>query len=274
MLPEVQKLNQWRSVRLALAVHRRASADDVGTLAPAVTHAAFLSLFPILLLALSAVGFLLAGHPDRVREWVDAITGAIPGLADLVGRNLKAAVDGRIATGLVGLLGVMWAASGLANALQHALGVVFRSKGGSALRRRSRSLAIMGGLGVVGLASIALTSWAVALVWSGVVVGVAVDLGFFLLAYRGLTPGGPSFRRHLPGAVVMAVAWTALKVAGSWYAIRVVGRATALYGTVGAVFGLLAILSLASRAFLYGAELSAVLAEDAPPADPGDSRDG
>ncbi len=265
MLPEVQKLSEWRWARLALAVHRRASVDGVGTLAPAVTHAAFLSLFPMLLLALSVVGFLLDGHPDRVREWVHAITGTIPGLGDVVGRNLKAAVDGRVATGLVGLAGAVWAGSGLANALQHALGVVFRSKGGGAVRRRLRALAIMGCLGVAGIASIAITSAAVGVQWLGVVLGVALDLGFFLLAYRYLTPGkGSTFRDHLPGAVVMAAAWTALKVAGSWYAVRVVGRATALYGTVGAVFGLLAILSLATRAFLYGAELSAALSEEDP----------
>jgi uncharacterized BrkB/YihY/UPF0761 family membrane protein len=137
-----------------------------------------------------------------------------------------------------------------------------------AVRRRVRALATMAALGLLGLWSTALTGLATG--WSGgiafrllgIALGAVVDLGFFLVTYRSLTPrGGPALRDHLPGAVAMAVGWSGLKVAGSWYGVRVVARARALYGTVGAVFGLLALLSLAVRFFLYGAELSAVQLE-------------
>jgi hypothetical protein len=61
--------------------------------------------------------------------------------------------------------------------------------------------------------------------------------------------------------VVAAVGWTVLKLLGTWYVTRVVGNATAVYGTFGTVVGVLALLYLASRVFLYGAELNAVLLE-------------
>lgn len=272
MLPRVGKLTEGRGFKLLVAVHRRGGADGAGTLGAALTYQTFLSLFPLVLLGLSAVGFLLAGNTAQQADWTRRFTGAIPGLASLVGRNLKAAVDGRFGTGALGLIGVAWTGGALSSAAAGALGRIFRTPPASgtadAVRRRARALATMAGLGLLGLASTVLTGLATG--WSGnpalrllgIALGVAVDLGFFLVAYRSLTPpGGPAFRDHLPGAVAMTAGWTGLKVAGSWYAVRVVARARALYGTVGAVFGLLAVLSLAVRLFLYGAELSAVLLE-------------
>lgn len=261
-----------RGTRLALTVHRRASEDSVGTLSAALTYSAFLSLFPLILLGLSAIGFLLAGDRAAQREWVERLTGTIPGLGPLVGRNIVAVIDGRAATGVVGLLGAAWTATGLGQAAQHALGLIFRTASRGGVRRRLRSFATTTGLGVLALASIALTGlaagWrgagavAVVLRALGIAAGVVIDLGFFLVAYRSLTPGrGPVLLEHLPGAALTTVGWTALKLAGSLYTLRVVGRTTALYGTVGAVFGLLAVLHVATRLFLYGAELSAVLIE-------------
>lgn len=269
--PPMTRLTERAAVRLPAAVHKRAKDDGVGTLSAALTCQAFLSLLPLTLLGLSVVGFLLAGHPGAREEWADRLAGAIPGLQPLIGRNLGAVVDGRFATGLIGLVGVVWGASGLAAMATHALGRVFRTETGSAVRIRLRALATMVALGVLGLASVAITS--VAAGWSaggvagtalrvaGIALGLAVDAGFFLVAYQVLTPGrGPLVRGHLPGALLMAAGWTMLKVAGSWYSTGVVANATALYGAVGAVFGLLAILNLSARLFLYGAELSAVLA--------------
>jgi membrane protein len=258
--------------RLLLAVHERGSHDSLGVLSSSLTYTAFLSLFPLLLLSLSVLGFVLAGNPTLKGDWVTRLTGSIPGLSSLVGRNVQAIVDGRVGTGIVGLIGAAWAASSLIGAAEHALSTIFRTPQAGLVRRHLRSLGLMAGLGILAAASTLVTSFVTAWRGGGVagdvfrvlggVGGVGLDLGFFLIAYRTLTPaGGPHLRAHLPGAILMTAGWTLLKVAGSWYAVRVVAHATALYGTVGAVFGLIAILSIAVRVFLYGAELSAVLLE-------------
>jgi hypothetical protein len=62
-----------------------------------------------------------------------------------------------------------------------------------------------------------------------------------------------------------------LKLAGTWYVTRVVSGATAVYGTFGTVVGVLAIIALASKVFLYGAELNAVLIEERGKAPVGDA---
>ena len=49
-------------------------------------------------------------------------------------------------------------------------------------------------------------------------------------------------RAHLPGAIVFTVAWLALTAIGGIVFASVIQRSTALYGTIGAIFGLLAFL--------------------------------
>jgi YihY family inner membrane protein len=262
----VTRTGLWR---LALAVHRRASADDVATLSGALTYQAFLSLLPLAILGLSVTGFVLAGDPARRAEVVDAFARAIPGLGPLIERNVRAAVEGRFVTGIVGLAGLAWRGSALADQAALALARVFRTERPGLVRRRLAALVRVALLGTLGLATVVLTGLAtVALTGEaarravGVLLAAGADLAFFLLSYRALSgPNAPPLRGHLPGALLMTAGWTSLKVGGSWFVVIVVGRATALYGTVGAVFGLFAILAVAAKLFLYGAELSATLAE-------------
>ena len=93
----------------------------------------------------------------------------------------------------------------------------------------------------------------------------AMEFGLFLLAYAVLTPGTIGWRSHLPGAAVMTIGWGLFKLAGGLLLAYYVSRATLLYGTIGAVVGLLLFLRLASGLFVFGAELSAVLRDRARP---------
>src|SRR5207247_10512709 len=95
---------------------------------------------------------------------------------------------------------------------------------------------------------------------AALVVAYGLDVVLVLVSYRVLTAGwGPPFSKLWPGALLAAGGWTALKVAGAWYASRTVAHASQVYGTFGAVVGALTLLYLASRLFLYGAELHVVL---------------
>ena len=57
---------------------------------------------------------------------------------------------------------------------------------------------------------------------------------------------------------------------GSFYVQQVVARATAVYGAIAAVIGLLAVLSLGANAYVYGAVLSSVLGDERDEAASGD----
>lgn len=253
-----------------VAVLRRSSEDDVGTLSSALALQAFLSILPLVLLGASVVGFLVANDPVRRADWTHRLTGTIPGLESLIGRNLGAAVNGRYTAGVVALGLLVWRGSALTGAATHMLGRIFGTEQRGLVKRRLRALAAVGSLGLCGLASAALTVVATSLGTGpvlavlGVLVAALADFVFFLIAYRELTPGGPRLGTHVPGAEFVTICWTVLKVAGSWLAATAVSHASALYGTAGTVFGVLAVLMLGSRCFLYGAELSAALVDQEP----------
>jgi len=66
---------------------------------------------------------------------------------------------------------------------------------------------------------------------------------------------------HLPGAAVMTIGWVLFKLIGGVFVARYLSRATLLYGSIGAIVVLLLLLRFASSLFVYGAELSAIVAE-------------
>lgn len=261
-------------MRIARAVGRRAGEDAGGELADALTYHAFLALFPLLLLAVSVIGFLLSRNPSAEGDWVGRLSGSIPGLGPLIDRNLRAVADGRAGAGTVGLVWLLWAGLGLVESGRNTLSrILRRARASNVVSKKLRSVAALGGLGMMALASMTATGLlaglgggsglGIAVRAFGILAAAGVDAGFFLVLYRVLAPGrGPAFREMLPGAIVMTVGWTGLKLAGTWYGIRVVAKATAVYGTFGAVIGVLALLGIASRLFVYGAELDMVLAEE------------
>lgn len=261
-------------VRRAKAVVRRFSEDGGNNMAAAVAYYGFLSLFPLLLLALSFIGFVLAGDVRGQSEWVDRLTEGIPGLGQIVGQNIRAVVQARGAVGVIALAGLAWSGTGIVSAAGTALNRIFRVPGyGSLVRQTLWRFGTLAALGSLGLLSVAITGSVAAIEASGVLsvllgvgvvlVGLALDFGLFMLSYRLLTQRrGPPFGKLWVGAAFAAVAWTVLKLGGSWYATRVVGGATAVYGTFAAVVGVLVLLHLSARVLLYGAEIDAVLIEE------------
>ena len=256
-----------RRVPVAL---RRFRDDDLGAMSAALTYQAFLSLFPLMLLALAIAGFLLAGDPA---EWLRRFFGAVPGIGPMLDRNLEPIVRARGGLTVLALAGVVWTSSALLDRASDVLERIFRISDPNTLRRRARSLLTMLILGVVLLAALVL-SGAVAAIrvpgWADVpmrIVGFAavavVEFGFFLASYRVLLPRtGPRLRAHVPGAIFMTVGWELLKLVGGLLVVYVVTRASALYGTIGGVFGVLVFLRVASSLYLLGAELSAILDEE------------
>ena len=267
-------LKDSRILRLASAVHRRYGEDSAGYLASAVAYHAFLSLFPLMLLGLAVVGFLLANDAHAQAEWVDRLSQSVPGLQDLIGDSLRVVVRQRTGAGLIALIGLAWTGIGLVEAAGHALGKVFRvPEYGSFLRKKLWSIGSLLALGLLALVATGLTGLAasfnlegaiaVVLAVGAMALGFVLDFGVFLLGYRILIQRrGPPLRRLWKGALLAAAGWTVLKLVGAWLVGRVVANAAAVYGSFAAVIGVLFLLHLGSRLFLYGAELNAVLIEE------------
>jgi membrane protein len=265
----VSRIKEASPVRIALAVQKRYGEAGAGMAASAVAFAGFFSLFPLLLLAASAVGFALAGDPAAQAEWTRRLANVIPGIGGLVGDNLSGLVEHRTTTGLAGVAGLAWSGTGIVRAEGQGLARLFGVDMPGGLLRSNiwalRTLLVLGvaWAGSTGLAA-ALGSLAHGSIQAlGVGVGaLAADTGALLLTYRLLVPGlRPGWRHLVPGTVFAAVGWTTLKLAGAWYVVRTVSNARAVYGTFAAAIGALALLALGARFLMYGAALNAVLIE-------------
>jgi membrane protein len=271
----IERLKQNRVVRFVMSVTKHYGNDSGPYLAASITYYGFLSLFPLLLLALAFIGFFLAHNPATQAEWANRLSKSLPGLAPLVGRSIESAVRRRRTAGIVGIVGLLWSGLGAIQAAGFALSKIFRrpdiGKEGF-FKVKARAIASTALLGLIAIASAGFVAGAAGIraggfagyLWRTLafIFGFVLDFFLFAAAYRLLTKGwGPKFSQLWRGALLGAAGWTLLKLFGAWYAVRTASHATAVYGTFASVVGVLLILYLASQLFLYGAELNAVLME-------------
>lgn len=269
----VERVKRLPVVRVVVAVQQRYGEEGAGLLASAITYQAFFSLFPLILVGFSVLGYIL-DDPDEQRRFIESAAGSIPGIQPLLGDSLDALVNTRAATGIIGLLGLAWTGTQIVRVSGRALTQVFNIdlEDDNFIKQNAWAIGSLLALGLLAAAAIGVSfvgsnlpeGNAISTVLL-VLVGAVVDVGLFLAAYRILTRGsGPSFRALLPGALFAAVGWTVLKLIGSWYARRTVGDAQAVYGTFAAAIGILVMLSFGARLFMYGAILTVVRMREQP----------
>jgi len=276
-----------RFIVLARDVHGRSRAVAVDQLAAGTAYFAFLALVPLLLLATAVAGFVL-DDVDSQRSVAAAITSALPGLEAAVEPDgaldtlLETLVRRRGELGLIGAASLLIVALRLAASLMAGVELAFGAERATGLAARGRQLAALVALGVVVLVGSATSGLASGLLpWlPGALLrvvtfglGAAGDVALFLVAYRVLLAPGAlatagassgasvrSWRPHLPGALLGAAGWGALKLLGATLVAIRLQSAGAVYGTLAGVATVLVLLYLMARLFLTGAVLSAVLA--------------
>lgn len=231
-----------------------------GYLASSVTLAAFLSLFPLLLLATAVVGFFSADDAtlaaDATREL--GLSGAA---ATVVTGAIVAAEENRGTASVVGAVGLVPSALGVVAALQYAYDSVWQVKG-RGLKDKLYGLAWLVGAVLLFSTSFVLSTAVRFLpgpVWPfGILLGLLVGVALFLWTSQVLVNLDVPWRALLPGAIVAAVGFEILKALGGIYVPRVVSQSSELYGSIGVVFAILAWLFLFSRLLVYSAVLNVV----------------
>lgn len=264
----IRRLEGSPGVRQVLAVQRRFSDDLAGVFAGAITYQAFLSIFPLLLLAASILGFLLDDLAVRER-WLREISETVPGLQTLMGDTFEILVRSRRGSGIIGVVGLAWTGTGVVKVAGHSLTVIKRIPHHEAIVHRIGwafgAMIALGALAASGLTVTVLGSVLPSDPLTRTVIfvaGAAFDVLLFLVAYRVLSPGaGPTFPELWPGALVGGGILTLLKNGGAWLAARTLVNAETVYGPFAATVGVLVLLSLAVRAFLYGAVINVIRTE-------------
>jgi uncharacterized BrkB/YihY/UPF0761 family membrane protein len=88
---------------------------------------------------------------------------------------------------------------------------------------------------------------------------LVINTGFYLAAFRVLTPRAVTSRPLMPGAVLGAVTFTFLTTIGTGLIVHQLKHTTATYGALASVIGVVTYLLLLAKTSIYAAELNPVL---------------
>ena len=255
--------SRWPWLRLLVDVKARFDELHGGYLASAVTLAAFLSIFPLLLVVSAGIGFFASGHTDLAHDVITAL-GLSGDAADIVTDAIATAEENRTAASVIGLVGMLWTGLGLVAALNYAYDSVWQVRG-RGLRDKLFGLAWLVGAGVLFLGSLAVTATVAVLpaflAPLNLLGGLALGTGLFLWSSAVLCNRSVGWRSLLPGALLAAAGFELLKALGSFLLPRIVAHSSALYGSIGTVFAVLAWLFLFGRLVVFASVLNVVLWE-------------
>ena len=259
MLDWIRERFPWMAT--PLAVHQRVGDVGGGPLASSIALAGFLSIFPLLLVGIAVLGFVTHGTTDFPAEVVEEL-GLTGRAAEQVLDVLHTAEESRRTASIVGFAGLLWAGLGVVGTLEQALDATWQVKGRPGWQAKLVDLAWLAGAGVLFLASMALGPTAAALPGPAVVptvlLGLVIDAVLLVWMFRALTAVSVPWSDHLPGAILGAVGLEVLKLAGGVYIPRAVASASALYGSLGVVFAILAWLALSARLIVYASAYNVV----------------
>ncbi|MGN6415725.1 YihY/virulence factor BrkB family protein [Flexivirga sp.] len=270
---DFQRSHSWMG--FPLAVLYKFFDDQGGYLAALITYYGFLSLFPLLLLLVTALGYLLQGDPGLQHQILHSALSQFPIVGDQIGGDVRAAHGSALAVA-VGVLGSLYGGIGVVQATQNAMNVIWavpRNTRPNPIKARLRSLLMLVVLGVgllltTGLSGLTTGAHAYAngpLAGAGIrgvslVLAVLVNVLLFVAAFRLLTVRDVTSRQVLPGAVAAAIGWQVLQTIGTYLVGSKLRGASSSYGVFGVVLGLLAFIYLAAVLVVFCAEANTVAA--------------
>jgi len=242
--------------------------DNGGVLVANLAHSAFVALFPLLLVLVTLLGLVSSIDPAFRQQVLNAVADQVPLIGAQLTGNVGALRRSSIIGLAVGLLALIWGATGLAQAGLFTMEQVWNLPGPARpgyLPRLGRALLFLGVLGLGLVITTVLTGLGLyghgpgVLAVASEIAAAATNVGMYLAAFRVLTPKGVPTRKLVPGVVAGGLAWTVLQAIGT----IVVGHfrhTDAVYGAFATVLVLLAWISLSVGITVYTAELNVVLA--------------
>lgn len=254
-----------RTLAILAAVIKKFGEDKAGNLAALIAYYAFVSLFPLLLVFVTILGFVLEGDPKLKQEILEGALGKFPLLSDQLKLH---SLSGSGAALVVGIVLTLLAGLGVTGAGQTAFNRVWGVPAKNQpnwLMQRLRGLGVLATLGTLTIVSTVAggfvgasgsSAWALI---AGIVLALIVNFVLFVFAFKLLTAIDLSWREVLPGAVPAAVLWTLLQYVGGLYASHELKKLSPLYGSFAVVLALIAWLYLAAQLTLLAAELNVVV---------------
>jgi membrane protein len=278
-----QQRHHW--LALPLAVVKKFGDDQAGSLAALVAYYSFFSLFPLLLVFVTILGFVLQGDPSAQKSVESSVLGQFP----IIGQQIKVhALQGRTVALVIGIGTSLWAGLGVTQAAQNAFdrvwAVPFKERP-DFVHSRMRGLALLVSLGALFIVATLVSGLVTGglggplLKVAGLVISLLLNFALFFAAFRLMTASTVPARCLWIGVIVAGVCWEILQVVGGYYIGHVLKKTTGTYAQFGLVIALLIWLHLGAQMTLYAAEINVVVARRlwprsllGPPAAPADEQ--
>jgi len=251
--------------------------NDLFTSAAAMSYFGLMTLFPALLLLLALSNRITAGS-----QMIQHIVDIYPGSGKFLHETIKSLAN--VSTGVMITCGVivLWAGSWVFAVVERALNRVWGTSHRTFLHGRMLTLAMIGGVGLLLIASVLGTSVLVylqeiagrmsprqlehyrllasvgSLFWQIVfaLVSLLVTFTMFLIVYRFMPNAYVTLGSCVPGALIGSLLWEAAKYVFAW-ALNYFNYEQ-IYGSVGAVVAVLTWGYVSSLVLLFGAQLTGV----------------
>lgn len=279
--PEVHKPNLFERLLLRIdafqqrhrflgfpyAVVKKFGDDDAGHQAALITYYGFLSLFPLLIVATSAIDIVTKHNPVLRDKLLSNVQSFFPA----VGQQLQASVQGNNKTGLalaIGLLIALYGARGVADAIRSALDhawAIPRVRRSGFPKNTLKSLGLLLGAGLGLLLTTTLTGYASSALGNSAwlrVLPLILNIGLLYLVFMYVFLIGTSHkypRKDLRmGAITAALGLLILQYAGIALVKHQLSSLQGLYGQFAIVLALMFWIYLQAQVFIYAVEINVV----------------
>lgn len=259
-----QQERPWLAVPAATV--RKFLDDRAGLLAGLVAYYAFASVVPLLLVGYTILDIVAHGNAG-VAQRLETALSEYPVVGTYLGRSVRQGLGQTGVALVIGIVLTLFGARGIVIAIQHAMNTVWAVP---KYQRPPFGKALVRGLGLIGLIgpgevlTIALSSIAgigqlggTGAKLAAAAVALVLNFWLFWLGFRIATAGNVAARDMRLGAILSAVAWQALQLAGGAFISHATNSA---YGVFGVVLGLLAWFYVQAQITLWAVELDVVRA--------------
>lgn len=266
MVERLKALKDQHVIALLLGTQKRFGEIGGTALANGIALQTFLSLFPLILVAIAVVGYLAAGDDTFASDVISNFSlTADDSITETITTAIDTAAENKEATGVFALAGMLWSGLNVVTAIQRSIDSAWQTKG-KGLKNKLLALGWLLGAVVIFTGSFALAAiinflpgWFAPL---SILLGFAVNFGLFLWTFVALGRLHLGVKTMVPGAVLCAVGLEVLKLVGAVYVPRLVASSSALYGPLGIVIAILGWLAFFGRLIVYGAVANVISYED------------
>jgi YihY family inner membrane protein len=254
------------AVGIPVAVFRKFSEDRSTNLASMIAFWAFFSLFPLLLVFVTLLGYFV---PADIKA---KVLGNVSSMLPLLNTSATQSLHGAWWALVLGLATALWSGMAVVRNTELAFNAVWEipyTKQPKLVSQIVRAVSVLATIGLGLVLSTLIsgfvsgTATGINLGWAGRVLGyvisLALDVGLFVALFRILTNRDVTTRDVLPGATLSGVLFFVLQALSSLIISRYLQNAQGTYGQFATVITILWWFYLQSIITLLGAQLNVVL---------------